>query len=162
MTRPNLTTRPQPAVIQAAVLRPGALAATPTTTDETTVVPALIADQGDAAGWRYIEFFTANISSPHTRRAYLRACGRLFAWCEQRGLALDAIRPFDVAAWVNELQQNHGAAGVKQQLAAVRMLFDWLVTGQIVPMNPAAAVRGPRHVVKTGSTPVLEGDEGGG
>jgi hypothetical protein len=39
------------------------------------------------------------------------------------------------------------------------MLFDWLITGQIVPMNPAAAVRGPKHVVKTGKTPVLEGDE---
>jgi integrase len=52
-----------------------------------------------------------------------------------------------------------GAPGVKQQLAAVRMLFDWLVTGQIVPMNPAAAVRGPKHVVRTGKTPVLEGAE---
>jgi site-specific recombinase XerD len=39
------------------------------------------------------------------------------------------------------------------------MLFDWLITGQIVPMNPASAVRGPKHVVKTGSTPVLEGAE---
>jgi hypothetical protein len=48
---------------------------------------------------------------------------------------------------------------VKQQLAAVRMLFEWLITGQIVPMNPAAAVRGPKHVVKTGKTPVLAGDE---
>jgi hypothetical protein len=36
------------------------------------------------------------------------------------------------------------------------MLFDWLITGQIVPMNPAVAVRGPKHVVKTGKTPVLE------
>ncbi len=39
------------------------------------------------------------------------------------------------------------------------MLFDWLVTGQVVPMNPAAAVRGPKHVVKTGKTPVLEAAE---
>jgi site-specific recombinase XerD len=70
-----------------------------------------------------------------------------------------AIRPFDVAAWVKDLQQTHGAPGVKQQLAAVRMLFDWLITGQIVPVNPAAAVRGPKHVVKTGKTPVLEGEE---
>jgi len=31
--------------------------------------------------------------------------------------------------------------------------------GQIVPMNPAAAVRGPRHVVKTGKTPVLDAAE---
>jgi site-specific recombinase XerC len=44
---------------------------------------------------------------------------------------------------------RHEASGVKQQLAAMRMLFDCLVTGQVVPMNPAAAVRGPKHVVKT-------------
>ena len=83
----------------------------------------------------------------------------LFAWCERRGLTLAGIRPFDVAAWVNELQAKHGAPGVKQQLAAVRMLFDWLITGQVVPFNPASAVRGPKHVVKTGKTPVLDGAE---
>jgi site-specific recombinase XerD len=119
----------------------------------------LIANEGDAAGWRYVEFFTANINNAHTRRAYARACARFFAWCEQRGLTLTAIRPFDVAAWVNALQENHGAPGVKQQLAAVRMLFDWLITGQVVPFNPASAVRGPKHVVKTGKTPVLDGVE---
>ena len=48
---------------------------------------------------------------------------------------------------------------MKQQLAAVRMLFDWLITGQVVPTNPASAVRGPKHVVKTGKTPVLDGKE---
>jgi site-specific recombinase XerC len=48
---------------------------------------------------------------------------------------------------------------IKQQLAAVRMLFDWLITGQVVPVNPASAVRGPKHVVKTGKTPVLDGKE---
>jgi integrase len=57
------------------------------------------------------------------------------------------------------LQTEVSAPSVKQQLAAIRMLFDWLVTGQIVPTNPAAAVRGPKHVVKTGKTPVLEGAE---
>ncbi len=138
-----------------AMFQPGALA----TPADTYIVPALIANAGDAAGWRYVEFFTANIHNPHTRRAYARACGRFFAWCEQRGLTLTAIRPFDVAAWVKELQEKHGAPGVKQQLAAVRMLFDWLITGQVVPMNPAAAVRGPKHVVKTGKTPVLDGAE---
>lgn len=129
------------------------------TTAGTTIVPALIANEGDVAGWRYVEFFTANINNPNTRRAYARAAARFFAWCETRGRTLGAIRPFDVAAWVNALQEKHGAAGVKQQLAAVRMLFDWLVTGQVVPMNPAAAVRGPKHVVKTGKTPVLDGAE---
>ena len=64
------------------------------------------------------------------------------AWCDNRGLSLTAIRPFDVAAWVKELQGQHGAQVLKQQLAAVRMLFDRLITGQIVPMTPATAVPG--------------------
>ncbi len=127
--------------------------------DPPRIVPSLIADAGDPAAWRYIEFFAANIRNPHTRRAYARACSRFFGWCETRGLTLAAIRPFDVAVWIEQLQQAHSAPGVKQQLAAVRMLFDWLVVGQIVPMNPAAAVRGPKHVVKTGKTPVLDGAE---
>ena len=100
-----------------AIIQPGAL----TSPSDTYIVPALIADAGDAAGWRYVEFFTANIRNPHTRRAYARACGRFFAWSEQRGLTLTAIRPSDVAAWVKELQEKPGAPGVKQQLAAVRM-----------------------------------------
>src|SRR5271168_1638223 len=123
------------------------------------VVPALIADLGEEAAWRYVEFFTANIRNPNTRRAYARACSRFFAWCEDRGLTLIAIRPFDVATYIETLQQTHSAPGVKQQLAAVRMMFDRLITGQAVPSNPASAVRGPKHVVKTGKTPVLEGGE---
>ena len=123
------------------------------------VVPALVASLGEAASWRFIEFFTANIRNPHTRRAYARACSRFFDWCEVRGLTLHEIRPYDVAAWVEALQQEHSPPGVKQQLAAVRMLFDWLVIGQVVPMNPAAAVRGPKHVVNTGKTPVLDAEE---
>jgi site-specific recombinase XerD len=87
--------------------------------------PGLIA--GDAAGWRYVEFFTANIRNPNTRRAYARACARFFAWCDGRGLTLTAIRPHDVATCIETLQQTHSAPGVKQQLAAVRMLFDWLI-----------------------------------
>jgi site-specific recombinase XerD len=132
---------------------------TPPDVHTSLIVPSLIADVGDDASWRYVEFFTANIRNPHTRRAYARACSRFFGWCEQRGLALAAIRPFDVAAYIEGLQPEHSAPGVKQQLAAVRMLFDWLITGQVLPTNPAAAVRGPKHVVKTGKTPVLEGDE---
>ena len=48
---------------------------------------------------------------------------------------------------------------VKQHLAAIRMLFDWLVVGQVVAINPAHSVRGPKHVVKRGKTPVLTPDE---
>jgi site-specific recombinase XerD len=123
------------------------------------VVPALIADLGESASWCYVEFFTAHIRNPNTRRAYARACGRFLAWCESRGLALATIRPFDVAAYIEGLQREVSAPSVKQQLAAIRMLCDWLVVGQVLPHNPAASVRGPKHVVKTGKTPVLEGDE---
>ena len=123
------------------------------------VVPALIAGAGEQAAWRYIDFFTANIRNPHTRRAYARSCGDFFGWCEERHLALATIRPFDVAIYIEIRQQTHSAPTVKQQLAAVRMLFDWLITGQVVPANPAAAVRGPKHVVRTGKTPVLDGKE---
>jgi site-specific recombinase XerD len=75
------------------------------------------------------------------------------------GLTLTTIRPFDVATYIETLQQTHSAPGVKQQLAAVRMLFDWLIIGQVAPSNPASAIRGPTHVVKTGTTPALEGKE---
>ena len=74
------------------------------------------------------------------------------------GVATD-VGPFDVAAYVEALQAAHSAPGVKQQLAAVRMLFNWLMTGQVVPASPASAVRGPKHVVKTGKAPVLEAAE---
>src|SRR5271163_2584065 len=126
---------------------------------ELLLVPALIAAAGDAAGWRYVEFFTANIRNPNTRRAYARACSRFFAWCDDRGLTLATIRPHDVATYIEERQASHSAPDVKQQLAAVRMMFDWLIVGQVAPSNPASAVRGPKHVVKTGKTPVLEGKE---
>ena len=142
-----------------AVLPSGAVA--PAVSDDTLykVVPAVIAALGDQASWRYVEFFAANIRNPNTRRAYARACSQFFGWCEDRGLTLTTIRPFDVGEWIEQLQENHGAAGVKQQLAAVRMMFNWLITGQIAPVNPAAAVRGPKLVVKTGKTPVLDGKE---
>ena len=136
-------------------VRPSRLA----TTVDGHLVPALIADEGDSAAWRYIEFFTANIRNQNTRRAYARACRRFFAWCEDRGLTLPTIRPFDVAAYVELLQRTRSPPCVKQQLAAVRMLFDWLITGQVMPANPASAVSGPKHVVKTGKTPVLDAPE---
>ena len=134
------------------LIPPGALTALP----DGKLIPRLIAEAGEHAAWRYVDFFTANIRNPNTRRAYARACVRFFAWCEDRGLTLAAIRSYDVATYIETLQQAHSAPGVKQQLAAVRMLFDWLITGQVVPFNPAAAVRGPKHVVRVGKTPVLE------
>ena len=49
-------------------------------------MPALIADAGERASWRYVEFFTANIRNPNTRRAYARACASFLTWCDDRGL----------------------------------------------------------------------------
>ena len=123
------------------------------------VVPALVAIEGKLAAIRYVEFFTVTIRNPNTRAAYAHACSQFLAWCEDHGLALLAIQPVHVAAWVEGLGQQLAAPTVKQQLAAVRMLFDWLVVGQIIPTNPAAHVRGPSHVVSTGKTAMPTRDE---
>jgi site-specific recombinase XerD len=123
------------------------------------VVPVLVGNEGERAAMRYVEFFTVTIRNPNTRAAYARACSQFLAWCEGRGLALPAIQPVHVAAWVEGLSQQLAAPTVKQQLAAVRMLFDWLVVGQIVTGNPAAHVRGPSYVVSTGKTAMPTRDE---
>ena len=92
--------------------------------------------------------------------AYYRAMTRFFAWCERHKLTeLVAIEPLHVAAYIEALQRNYEKPSVKQHLAALRMLFDWLVTGGILSINPAHAVRGPKHVVKRGKTPVLTVDQ---
>lgn len=107
-----------------------------------------IAGTGDRAGWRFIEFFTASIRNPNTRRGYGRAVSDFFRWChEHRVRDLAHISPTIVAAYVEQLQQTDAKPSVKQHLAAVRMLFDWLVTGQVIPVNPAHSVRGPKYVV---------------
>jgi integrase/recombinase XerD len=70
-----------------------------------------------------------------------------------RGLGLRAIAPLHGAAYI---RTHPGAVPtVKQHWAAIRVLCDWLVVSQVLPINPAAAVRGPKHVVTKGSTPVL-------
>jgi site-specific recombinase XerC len=69
------------------------------------------------------------------------------------------VQPVHVAAYVEALQRLRATPSVKQQLAALRMLFDWLVVGQVIPNNPSSSVRGPKHSVKKGKTPVLAADE---
>ncbi|WP_422929683.1 tyrosine-type recombinase/integrase [Singulisphaera sp. PoT] len=122
-------------------------------------VPALIADAGDRAARRFLEFFTATIRNPNTRGAYSRACRDFFAWCQQHHLALADIEPLHVATYIEALTARRSAPTVKQHLAAIKMLFDHLVTGQVVAFNPASSVRGPKHVVKKGKTPVLTADD---
>ena len=121
--------------------------------------PALFTPTPKAAK-RVLEFFTAQINNDHTRRAYVNATRRFAGWCDQRGISqLADVQAFHVAAFVKELQGEFTAPTVKQHLAALRMLFDWLVTGHILDVNPAHAVRGPKYVVKKGKTPVLTADE---
>jgi site-specific recombinase XerD len=124
------------------------------------LIPLQVAAAGETAARRFIEFFTANIRNRNTRAAYARAVAGFFRWCEGRGLCeLARLEPVHVAAYVEELGTSHAAPSVKQHLAAVRMLFDWLVVGQIVSSNPASVVRGPRHVVRRGKTPILAPEE---
>jgi len=123
-------------------------------------VPRVIADAGDQAARRFLEFFAATIRNKNTRLAYYHATVRFFAWCDHHKVGEIAdIEPLHVAAYVEALGKDFEKPTVKQHLAAVRMLFDWLVTGQVVATNPAHSVRGPKHVVKTGKTTVLTGDE---
>lgn len=122
-------------------------------------VPKIIAAEGAEAAKRFLEFFTANIRNRNTRAAYARAVGQFCAWCERRRFSLILIEPITVAAYVEDLSKTHSKPTVKQHLAAIRMLFDWLVLGQIVPANPASVVRGPKHVVRRGKTPVLSADD---
>ena len=104
-------------------------------------VPALIAAAGERAGTRFLEFFASTIRNPHTRRAYGRAIGAFLAWCEDQGVpSIGAVQPLHVAAWIELRTRERAAPSVKQQLAAIRRLFDWLVTGQVIAVTPAASV----------------------
>src|SRR5208282_3450651 len=126
-----------------------------------TVVPAIVAAAGDKAARRFLEFFAVTIDNPNTRAAYYHACRRFFDWCDRREdiAELVDIEPMHVAAYIRGLAKEFEKPTVKQHLAAIRMLFDWLVVGQVVATNPAHSVRGPKHVVKTGKTTVLTGEQ---
>ena len=108
---------------------------------------------------RFWEFFGASIRNRNTRMAYVTAAYRFADWCEGRGLRLAGLRPLHLAAYIEELTRAYSPATVKLNLAALRQLFDWLVLGHVIRTNPATAIRGPKHVVKTGKTPVLTADE---
>jgi site-specific recombinase XerD len=122
-----------------------------------SALPAPVIAAGERASIRFMEFFAVNIRNPHTRRAYRRVVVDFLAWCEDRGVpSIAAVQPLHVATWIELQTQQIAAPSVKQQLAAIRHLFDWLVTGQVIALNPAASVRGPSHIVRQGKTPVLE------
>jgi len=125
-----------------------------------STVPLILTRLGEPGFLRFLEFFTVNIRNVNTRAAYGRAAGGFLRWCEERGLAeLKDVKAFHVAAYIEQLGRTYSRPSVKQHLACIRMLFDWLIVGQVVPSNPAAAVRGPKHSVAVGSTPVLSAPE---
>src|SRR5229473_88870 len=122
-------------------------------------LPAAILAHSERATRRFIEFFTATIRNRNTRMAYARAVKQFFDWCDDHRLSLDDIEPIAIAAYIEQLGTNAAKPTVKQNLAAIRQLFDYLVTGGILPSNPAGSVRGPKYVVRRGKTPVLSADE---
>src|SRR4051812_12859357 len=90
------------------------------------LLPAVIAEAGERAGKRFLEFFVATIRNKNTRKAYAKAIGDFFAWCERPRLILSAIEPLHVAAYIEQQTREKSAPTVKQALAAIRMVFDWL------------------------------------
>ena len=126
---------------------------------QTVSAPAIFASGGDHAAKRYAEFFTAHIRNPNTRQAYAIAVNQFADWCERHRLRLEQLQPVVIATYIEALGRERSAPTVKQHLAALRMLFDYLVIGQVCPTNPCHAVRGPKHVVKQGKTPVLSAEQ---
>jgi site-specific recombinase XerD len=134
-------------------------------------VPAVIAAAGEKASRRFLEFFAAEIRNRNTRLAYARAVSPFLDWCEARGRELHEIDPVMVAAYIEQLAVTPSRnprvktevvlskPTIKQNLAAIRGLFDYLVTGGVIPFNPASSVRGPKYSIKRGKTPVLNVEE---
>ncbi len=109
---------------------------------------------------RVRDFFTAHIRNPNTRRAYRNAALRFSEWCQAHGIGeLGQVETIHVSAYIEEFSHSHSRPTVKQHLAALKMLFDWLVVGQVIPANPASVVRGPAYSQKKGKTPVLTPEE---
>jgi site-specific recombinase XerD len=117
--------------------------------------PEFIRGTGLKGTERFIEFFTVHIRNPNTRAAYADDIGQFCAWADARSLTLKKLRPIMIASYIEGLQAKRAAPSVKRHLAAIRTLFDWLVLGQVLPVNPAASVRGPTYIVKRGKTPIL-------
>ena len=120
-------------------------------------VPAIIGDAGDETARRFIEVFTLHIGNFNTRVAYARAVAQFLRWCEGRKLALRDIETVAVASYIEGHTGSDSSR--RQHLAAIKMFFDCLVAGQVVPFNPASSVSGPKYVSKKGQTPVLSADE---
>src|SRR4051812_9620173 len=104
--------------------------------EHSPALPQIISGAEPGATKRFWEFFAVNIRNVHTRRAYGRAVFLFMTWCEEKGAtALSQISPMLVAAYIEQRTREREPQTVKQDLAAIRMLFDWLVVGQVIPHN---------------------------
>lgn len=120
----------------------------------------LIAGSGPVLQAAILDFFAAHIRNPNTRKAYARAASDFVAWAERHSIrSLDDVRAIHVAGWVEDMMERYSTATVKQHLAGVSMLFDWLVVHQLLVSNPATSVRGPRQRLSKGKTPALDPEE---
>jgi site-specific recombinase XerD len=122
-------------------------------------VPNVIAAAGERARERFSEFFTVHLRNDNTRAAYARAVGQFCSWLDHQAISLKQVQPVVVAMYIEELQHAESASTTRQALSAIRMMFDFLVVGQVLPFNPAASVRGPKDTVKRGKTSVISDDE---
>jgi integrase/recombinase XerD len=120
-------------------------------------VPAIIAAAGDKTSEHFLEFFAATIRDKNTRAAYVQAAAQFFRWCEQYDLQLAAIRPLHVSAYIEAKPMT--APSIKQHLAALRGLFNWLVIKQVIPESPAMVVKGPKFSRQVGVTPIMEAEQ---
>jgi integrase/recombinase XerD len=122
-------------------------------------VPSVIAKTGNQNSKLYLEFFAARIRNKNTREAYLRNVNRFFIWCHERMISFERIEPMVIAAYIEELTNESPPETVKQHLAAIRKLYDHLVINQVLAVNPAASVRGPKVDTVEGKTPILTSEE---
>jgi len=122
-------------------------------------LPSLISHSGEQTASACLEFFTAHIRNPNIRRAYARTLSDFSDWCSQHSLRLESLKPVHVAGYIEQMTKKYEVVSVKQSLAAIRGLFDFLVVRQAMPSNPAMSVRAPRFSRKKGKTPIPSHEE---
>ncbi len=127
--------------------------ATPAKNHLQTAFPAILVRAGKAACFAADEFFSAQISSPHTRRSYARAVSEFLSWCEAQGLELRQVTPGTAGRFIEQLPGE--AANKNQALAGLRHFFDALVRRHAAVLNPFQSVRGVRNPFGDGKIPEM-------
>lgn len=123
--------------------------------------PEVVRRAGANAEYAYADFFKAKIANPNTRKAYRRAVDRFLGYCQKRGIELRQVTSFLIGDYLeHHLRDKDGhplsAPTKKQHLAALRHFFDNQQMYHGVVLNPAASVRGPKHVAHEGKTPAFD------